>query len=116
MYIIKSSTVNRSLRISKDQARSQRFSLILDLRSPKEREELGYYPNSIPVSIDQLHTEVPFLLGSKPNDYTIKNTHILVYSNMDQRAVSAAEILYNMGYHNVRYIKESYLSLLPGSQ
>ena len=68
-----------SLLISTDEARAKRFGLIIDVRSPKEREELGYYPNSIPIAIDQLGTEVPFLISSKKTD-------ILVYSNGDNRA------------------------------
>ena len=42
------STTNLSLRISVNEARSRRFGLIIDVRTPKERELLGYYPNSIP--------------------------------------------------------------------
>jgi rhodanese-related sulfurtransferase len=98
-----------SLLISTDEARAKRFGLIIDVRSPKEREELGYYPNSIPIAIDQLGTEVPFLISSKKTD-------ILVYSNGDNRAKVAAKQLYQNGYPNVRYISTSYLRLLPGSQ
>jgi rhodanese-related sulfurtransferase len=97
-----------SLRISVREARSRRFGLIIDVRTPKEREELGYYPNSIPFAIDRLDKEVPFAISSK-------NTWILVYCNTGTRSAKAAEILYRMGYRNVRYITESYLSLMPGS-
>jgi rhodanese-related sulfurtransferase len=86
---------------------------MIDVRTPKEREELGYYPNSIPISIDQLKKEVPFLIGSGLQPL---QTPILVYSNGDYRAQAAAEILYSMGYSQVRYIKQTYLALLPGSQ
>lgn len=116
-YSILSSIQQHSLLIDIGLAKAQRFGLILDVRSPKEREELGYYPNSIPVSMEQLQEEVPFLLGSKPNDISEKKTNILIYSTPgDYRAQNAAEILYQMGYHNVRYINQSYLRLLPGSQ
>jgi rhodanese-related sulfurtransferase len=97
-----------SLRISIGEAKSRRFGLIIDVRTPKERELLGYYPNSIPISPERLQQEVPL-------DISSKNTWILVYSNGDPRAAAAAEILYRMGYRNVRYIKETYLSLMPGS-
>lgn len=100
--------INTSLRISVGEARARRFGLIIDVRTPKERELLGFYPESIPISIDQLSTQVPM-------DISNKNTWILVYSNDDNRAPTAAELLYRMGYRNVRYIKERYLSLLPGS-
>ena len=98
-----------SLSISTDMARSKRFGLILDVRSAREREELGYYPNSIPVSLQQLSSEVPFLNSNR-------SISIMVYSNGDSRAKMAAHALYEMGYHNVRYITTSYLALMPGSK
>jgi rhodanese-related sulfurtransferase len=97
-----------SLKISVSEAKSRRFGLIIDVRSLKEREVLGYYPNSIPISIEKLKKEVPL-------DISSKDTHILIYSNGDNRSALAAEILYNMGYTNVRFISETYLSLMPGS-
>ena len=97
-----------SLQISTGEARSRRFGLILDMRSAREREELGYYPNSIPVSLDRLSSEVPFLNSNRA-------TSIMVYSNGDNRAQVAAHALYQMGYRNVRYITTSYLALMPGS-
>jgi len=96
-----------SLQITPQEARSRRFGMIIDVRTPKEREELGYYPNSIPLNMDTLHTDISRYV---PN----KNTSILIYSNGDQRAVNASEILYNIGYRRVHYIKETYTSLLPG--
>jgi phage shock protein E len=107
-YYTRPSTYEKSLKISVAEARSRRFGLIIDVRTPKEREELGYYPNSIPISVERLSKEVPM-------DISNKNTWILVYCNTGARAGVAAEILYNMGYPNVRYITESYLTLLPGS-
>ena len=97
------------LRIGIPEAKSRRFGLIIDVRTPKEREELGYYPNSIPISLEKLRKEVPL-------DISSKTTHILVYSNGDDRAKVAAQLLYNMGYTNARYISETYLSLMPGSK
>ena len=98
-----------SLRISTGEARSRRFGLILDMRNAREREELGYYPNSIPVSLDRLSSEVPFLNSNRA-------VSILVYSNGDNRAKVAAHALYQMGYRNARYITTSYLALMPGSR
>lgn len=100
--------VDSPLRITVAEARARRFGLIIDVRTPKERELLGFYPESIPISIDQLSSQVPM-------DISNKKTWILIYSNGDDRAPKAAEILYRMGYTNVRYIKEQYLTLLPGS-
>lgn len=102
-----SSSPISQLLISIPEARARRFGLIIDTRTPKERETLGYYPNSIPMSIDKLQTQVPM-------DISNKKTWILVYSNGDERAKVGAETLYRMGYSNVRYINQSYLSLMPG--
>ena len=97
-----------SLKISVAEARSRRFGLIIDVRTSLERELLGYYPNSIPFALDKLAQQVPL-------DMSNKNAWILVYSNgkSDKKAVIASEILYRKGYKNVRYIDESYLSLMP---
>ena len=110
IYIVsqQSNIVGPSLRISVAEAKSRRFGLIIDVRTPKEREQLGYYPNSIPISLDRLRQEVPL-------DISSKNMWILIYCNTGSRAADAAGILYRMGYRNVRYINESYLSLMPGS-
>jgi len=100
-----------ALRIGVAEARSRRFGLIVDVRTPRQRDLLGYYPNSIPISMERLHKEVPL-------DISNKNMWILVYGagSGDDTARLAAEKLYRMGYSNTRYITESYLSLMPGSQ
>ena len=102
-----------SLEIPVEEARSKRYRLVIDVRTPKEREELGYYPNSIPIAVDQLKSDVPFLIGSGLQSL---QSPILVYCNGGRRAQLAAEILYHLGYTRVRYISTSYLSLLPGSR
>jgi rhodanese-related sulfurtransferase len=98
-----------TLRISVEEARFKRFGLIIDVRTPKERSELGYYPLSIPISLDALEKEIPL-------DISNKNTPILIYSNGDTRAEKAAVMVYRMGYHRVSYIDGTYLQLLPGSK
>ena len=112
IYLVYSNVISpvyeSSLKISVSEARSRRFGLIIDVRTPKERDQLGYYPNSIPISMENIRNQVPL-------DISNKNTWILVYSNGDNRAALAAETLYRMGYSNVKYIKERYLSLMPGS-
>jgi hypothetical protein len=105
------------LRISVAEARARRFGLIVDVRTPRQRDLLGYYPNSIPIPLERLKMEVPL-------DISNKNTWILVYGagispklrTGDDTARLAAETLHRMGYPNTRYITESYLSLMPGSQ
>ena len=98
-----------SLQIGIPEAKARRFGLIIDVRTPEQRSHLGYYPNSIPISLEKLKSEVPL-------DISNKKTWILVYSNGDQKAQIAAEKLFKQGYPNVRYIQETYLSLMPGSQ
>jgi rhodanese-related sulfurtransferase len=107
-FLIQPTNTGPNLNISVTEARARRFGLIIDVRTPKEREILGYYPDSIPISLDNLNKEVPL-------DISNKNAYILIYSNGDSRAAIAAETLYKMGYRNVKYINETYLSLLPGS-
>ncbi len=97
------------LKISTEEARARRFGLIIDLRTPKERSVYGYYPNSIPISLDKLVSDVPTLITSK-------KTHILVYSNGDDRAQKAATLLNKMGYINARFINTTYQKLMPGYQ
>jgi len=98
-----------SLRISIEEAKAKRFGLIVDVRSLKERALLGFYPLSIPISIQSLRTQLPL-------DISNKQTPILVYSNGDSRAAEAAAIIYQMGYHNVSYIDQPYLAMMPGSR
>lgn len=97
-----------SLVILPEEVRNHRFSLIIDVRSPKEREEFGYYPNSVPIQLDRLQQEIPIDLAVN------HSASILVYSNGDSRAQVAAEIIYSMGYTHVRYLREPYTILMPG--
>ena len=95
-----------TLDISTEEARARRFSLIIDVRTPQEREEWGYYPNSIPLPLNQLQKELPQLIADK-------NAALLVYANGDERAKQAADMLYDLGYHSARYLKGTYLAMLP---
>jgi len=95
-----------SLEVPIDIARSKRYGVILDARTLQEREVGGFYPNSIPYSVDDWRNRT--LAG--------KDTVILVYCNGGNRAQTVATQLYNMGYKNVNYITKPYTSLLPGSQ
>jgi len=113
VYTNMNSLQQPSLEIPIEEARSRRFRLVIDVRTPKEREELGYYPNSIPIEVDKLRSDIPFLIGSGLQSL---QSPILIYCNSGHRAQLAAEILYQLGYTNVRYISSSYLSLMPGSR
>jgi rhodanese-related sulfurtransferase len=100
--------ITPSLHISIAEARSRRFGLIIDVRTAEERAQFGYYPESIPMSIHDIQKGISL-------DISNKNTPILIYCNGGNRAKVAADIVYRMGYPNVRYISSTYLSLLPGS-
>jgi rhodanese-related sulfurtransferase len=101
--------------ITAEEARRRRHTLILDVRSPKEREESGFLPLSISIDPSRVVEEVPFLLGQKPGSLSSPTrTPILVYSNTsDNRAKHIAERLYNIGFIGVRYLKGSYFNMLP---
>lgn len=111
-----------SLRITPEEARRQRFALILDVGVGKDKEPSVGYPNSIPVDLSRLEEEVPYLLGDTPervraSSTSRRNTPLLVYSNAgDGRAKQAAQRLYDLGFVGTRYIQESYLQMLPPGQ
>ena len=109
IYVIYTQHPVQSLEISPSAAKRHRFSLILDVRTPRERETLGFYPNSIPLPIDSLQ-EVPSLIGTGP---AAKQKEILVYANGDSRAHVAAKMLYAAGFTRVRYIATSYDAMMP---
>lgn len=95
-----------TLDISPEEARTRRFSLIIDVRTPQEREEWGYYPNSNPIPADRLAAELPQLIADK-------NAALLIYANGDDRAMKAAQMAYDLGYHSVRYLTGTYVAMLP---
>lgn len=100
--------------ITADVARRRRHTLILDVRTPKEREHFGFFPESIPIDPSRVTEEVPFLLGQKPGSRSPRPTPILVYSNAgDGRARQVAEQLYDLGFIETRYLKGSYIDMLP---
>lgn len=102
------------LMITAEMARRRRHAFILDVRTPKEREEFGFFPESILIDPSRISEEIPFLLGQRPGANQPRSTPILVYSNAgDGRAQQIAKQLYDMGFRGVRYIKESYLDMLP---
>lgn len=99
-----------NLAIAPAEARRQRFALILDLRTPKDREVRGFYPDSIPVEPSHIQEEVPYLLG----DRRPSPRPLLVYSaEGDRRAEKAAQVLYQKGFTGVRYLNGSYVDMLP---
>ena len=102
------------LEISAEKARRQRFSLIVDVRTPEERESFGYFPNSMPMDPSKVDKEIPFLLGRNLKGGETVTTPILIYSNSgDGRARAVADQLYYLGFIGTQYLKGSYLSMLP---
>lgn len=97
----------KTLEILPHQVRSQRFAYFIDVRTPQEREEYGFYPNSIPILIDQLDTQ---LTADIPN----RELALLVYSSGDDRALHAAQKIHQLGYNHVRYLRGTYHDLMPG--
>jgi rhodanese-related sulfurtransferase len=96
-----------SLRVTPQEARARRYGRIFDVRSPVERDRLGYLPHSLPLSMENLEKGLPL-------DVPL-TTHILVYSNGDDRAQHVAEQISRMGYSHVRYLQETYQALMPGA-
>lgn len=79
------------------------FDVVLDVRTNMEYN-LGHYPNAKHIPIQALEERAPKELP----DITAR---ILVYCNTGQRSRKASEILYGLGFKNVRYIAGSYLTL-----
>lgn len=102
-----SATLYPSLRVTPQEARARRYGRIFDVRSPMERDRLGYFPHSLPLSMENLEKGIPLDLPL--------TAHILVYSNGDDRAQRAAEQISRMGYPHVRYLQETYQALMPGA-
>jgi len=95
-----------TLRVTPQEARARRYGRIFDVRSPVERDRLGYLPHSLPLSMENLEMGLPLDLPL--------TTRILVYSNGDDRAKRAAEQISRMGYP-VQYLQETYQALMPGA-
>jgi phage shock protein E len=78
-------------------------TVVIDVRTVLERN-IGYYNNSIHIPASNIDNDLMKLNLDK-------KTNIIVYCNTGQRAKRAAEKIFKLGYCNVRYIIESYLSL-----
>ena len=78
-------------------------TVVIDVRTVLERN-IGYYNNSIHIPASDIDNDFMKLNLNK-------NTTIIVYCNTGQRAKRAAEKIFKLGYCNVKYIVESYLSL-----
>jgi rhodanese-related sulfurtransferase len=104
----KANTDMEYLLISPEEAKSRRFGLILDVRTRSEREQYGYYPNSVNIPIDELTEQSITSLVSK-------DTTILVYCKKGIRASKAVRMLKKWGFKQVNYINQYYYTMMPGN-
>jgi rhodanese-related sulfurtransferase len=95
-----------SMLISPQEAKSRRFGLILDVRTHKERELYGEYPNSVIIPFEELTQQ-------SISDLVSKDTSILIYCKTGRRAGQAALMLKSWGFKNVKYINQTYNSMMP---
>ena len=96
----------KSMLISPQEAKARRFGLILDVRTHRERELYGYYPNSVVIPIEEL-------TQTSISDLVSKDTSILIYCKKGRRAGQAALMLKSWGFKNVKYIDQPYTSMMP---
>jgi rhodanese-related sulfurtransferase len=97
---------SHGMRIGPQEAKARRFGLILDVRSHKERELYGAYPNSVIIPFEELTLQ-------SVSDLVSKDTSILIYCKKGTRASQAAVMLKNGGFKNVKYIDQPYTSMMP---
>jgi rhodanese-related sulfurtransferase len=96
-------------RISSQKAKqliqSNKFDVILDVRTNLERSSLGFYPGST-------HIPSADIERMMPNQYPNKQTRILIYCNTGHRARMATDTLHALGYKNTVYISSNHTSLM----
>jgi rhodanese-related sulfurtransferase len=92
--------------ISPQEAKARRFGLILDVRTQRERELYGYYPNSVVIPFEELTPK-------SISELVSKDTSILIYCKKGHRAGQAALMLKSWGFTNVKYIDQTYTSMMP---
>ncbi len=103
-------SVNSPYRISSEEAKrriaAHEVDLILDVRTKKERDTLGFFqnPKEIWIPAANIETEVP------PR-FPDKHMRIFVYCNTGHRARLATDKLRELGYTQVYYVSSGYKSL-----
>ncbi len=104
-------SVNSPYRISSEEAKKRiaahEVDLVLDVRTKKERETLGFLqnPKAIWVPAAELEKEIP------PR-FPDRHMRILIYCNTGHRARLATDKLREMGYNQVHYISSGWKSLV----
>jgi rhodanese-related sulfurtransferase len=80
------------------------FDFIIDVRSKKEWEK-GHYPTAIHIPIEPKDKFINNI------DYYNRRLKYFVYCRTGERAKIAADIMKNMGFENVRYLKGNHIKL-----
>jgi phage shock protein E len=96
----------KNMLITPQEAKARRFGLILDVRTQRERELYGYYPNSVVIPFEEL-------TQASVSELVSKDTSILIYCKKGRRAGQAALMLKSWGFKNVKYIDQAYTSMMP---
>lgn len=106
LYIKYEKTLDHSSKIIPTVAKEKiaNGSKVLDVRTSTEYN-IGHYKGAINLTYDQLSET-----NLNNNDISKTDT-IVVYCNSGTRARKASDKLVNLGYKNVFYIVETYLSL-----
>jgi phage shock protein E len=92
-FVVSSEVANILLRTNK-------IDVVLDVRTKMERENIGYYPGSTNIPVNDIRQQYP-------KNYPNKSNIILVYCNTGQRSRYATDLLHSMGYNNAIYITGS---------
>ena len=101
-------TFSSPWRVSPEVAHSlisaKKIDLVLDVRTPLERETLGKYPGSSHIPSGDLEKVALDRIRDR-------DTVILAYCNTGQRARRAVDILHELGYKNAFYITGGWKSI-----
>ncbi len=101
--------MNSPYRIEAEEAKKRISSgdvdVILDVRTVLERNNLGFYPNSLHIPSGELESKVEEAIP-------VKSTRIIVYCNTGQRARAAVEKLRKLGYMDVAYISGNHTTIM----
>ena len=101
--------MNSPYRIEAEEAKKRIASgdvdVILDVRTVLERNNLGFYPNSLHIPSGELESKVEEAIP-------VKSTRIIVYCNTGQRARAAVEKLRKLGYMDVAYISGNHTTIM----
>lgn len=104
-YYLYDLSTNSPYKISAEEAKRQRFDLILDVRTDLERKTMFSHPDSVHIQSADLEREMP-------SRYPNKSIKILVYCNTGHRARLATDKLHKLGYTNTVYITSGPASIV----